>query len=127
MGLSKFIAILLLLFPALIIEAQNKIDSIVKVDQKVIILSEIVINSKLDVASFIKRIQNDTTFYKAFRTLHIVGFTALNDVRMLNKNGGIQASLRSKIKQVRDDNCRSMKVLEETTYGNICDENNNFN
>jgi hypothetical protein len=110
-----------------IISAQNTNDSTVKIDEKVITLSEIVINSKLNIPSFIERVKNDTTFYKAFRTLHIVGFTALNDIRMLNKKGDIQASLRSRIKQIRNDSCRSMKVLEETTSGNIYDENKNFN
>jgi len=124
--LSKLTVVLLFLLPHFV-TAQNKNDSIVKVDEKVIILSEIVINSKLDVVSFIQRVKNDTTFYKAFRTLHIVEFTALNDIRMLNKKGDMQASLRSKIKQVRDNNCRSMKVLEETTSGDIYDQNKNFN
>ena len=110
-----------------ILSAQNKNDSIVKVGEKVIVLSEIVINNKLDVPSFIDRMKNDTTFYKAFRTLHTIGFTALNDIRMLNKKGDIQASLRSKIKQIRSDNCRSMQVLEEDTSGDIYDENKNFN
>ncbi|MEP6596992.1 MAG: hypothetical protein ABJA71_13650 [Ginsengibacter sp.] len=124
--MSKFIVIIPLLFAG-IVSAQNKSDSTIKVDEKVITLSEIVINSKLNVPSFIERVKNDTTFYKAFRTLHIVGFTALNDIRMLNKKGDIQASLGSKIKQVRSDSCRSMKVLEETTSGDIYDGNKNFN
>ncbi|MEJ7671480.1 MAG: hypothetical protein WKF59_01865 [Chitinophagaceae bacterium] len=51
----------------------------------------------------------------------------LNDIRMVNKDGDIKASLRSKIKQVRSNNCRSMKVLEETTTGDIYDKNKNFN
>ena len=123
--MSKFILIFLLL-PALV-EGQIKKDSIVKVDEKVITLSEIVINSKLNVPSFIERIKNDTTFYKAFRTLHIIGFTALNDIRMLNKKGDVRASLRSKIKQIRSDNCRSMEVLEQTTSGDIYDESKNLN
>lgn len=124
--MPKFTVLFLLLLPAVSL-AQNKNDSIVKVDEKVITLSEIVINSKLNVPSFIERIKNDTTFYKAFRSLHIIGFTALNDIRMLNKNGDIQASLRSKIKQIRDDSCRSMKVIDETTTGDIYDESKNFN
>ena len=121
-----FIVPFLLLFPA-IASAQNKNDSAIKVGEKVITLSEIVINNKLNVPSFIERVKNDTTFYKAFRTLHTIGFTALNDIRMLNKKGNIQASLRSRIKQIRSDSCRSMEVLEETTSGDIYDENKNFN
>lgn len=123
----RYVLMVFSLFLPGIISAQNTNDSTVKIDEKVITLSEIVINSKLNIPSFIERVKNDTTFYKAFRTLHIVGFTALNDIRMLNKKGDIQASLRSRIKQIRNDSCRSMKVLEETTSGNIYDENKNFN
>jgi hypothetical protein len=46
---------------------------------------------------------------------------------MVDKKGDIKASLRSKIKQIRNNNCRSMQVLEETTTGNIYDKNKNFN
>jgi len=121
----KFIAgILLLPFAT---SAQNKNDTTVEVEGKLITLSEIVINNKLNVPSFIERVKNDTTFYKAFRNLHILEFTALNDIRMVNKKGEIKASLRSKIKQLRNDSCRSMQVLEETTSGDIYDKNKNFN
>jgi hypothetical protein len=123
--LSKFIVVLI--FLPVIISAQNKTDTIIEVDGKLITLSEIVIDNKLNVPSFIERVKNDTTFYKAFRTLRIVGFTALNDIRMVDKKGDIKASLRSKIKQIRNNNCRSMQVLEETTTGDIYDENKNFN
>jgi hypothetical protein len=46
---------------------------------------------------------------------------------MVNKDGDIKASLRSKTKQVRNNNCRTMEVLEETTTGDIYDKNKNFN
>ncbi len=121
----KIIAFWILILPV-ITSAQNKNDTIVEVDGKLITLSEIVINNKLNVPSFINRVKNDTTFYKAFRTLRIVGYTALNDIRMVDKKGDIKASLRSKIKQTRKDNCRSMKMLEETTTGDIYDKNKNF-
>jgi hypothetical protein len=122
----KIIGFWILILPV-ITSAQNKNDTIVEVDGKLITLSEIVINNKLNVPSFINRVKNDTTFYKAFRTLRIVGYTALNDIRMVDKKGDIKASLRSKIKQIRKDNCRSMKTLEETTTGDIYDKNKNFN
>lgn len=121
----KFVPAIILFFPFLV-SAQKK-DSTVKVDGKLIVLSEIVINNKLDVPSFIERVKNDTTFYKAFRNLHILEFTAINDIRMVNKSGDIKASLYSKIKQIRTGNCRSMQVLEEKTTGDIYDKNKNFN
>jgi hypothetical protein len=111
----------------LFISAQNKNDTVVNIEGRLITLSEIVVNNKINVPAFIERVRTDTTFYKAFRTLHIIGFSALNDVRMVDRDGNIKASLRSKIKQVRDNNCRSMQVLEETTTGDIYDENKNFN
>ncbi|MDB5200261.1 MAG: hypothetical protein JWO92_2224 [Chitinophagaceae bacterium] len=110
-----------------ILPAQNKNDTVVNIEGRFITLSEIVVNNKINVPAFIDRVRNDTTFYKAFRTLHVIGFTALNDVRMVNKDGDIKASLRSKIRQARNNNCRSMEVLEETTTGDIYDENKNFN
>jgi hypothetical protein len=102
-------------------------DTTIKVDGKFITLSEIVVNSKLDVSSFIERVKNDTTFYKAFRNLRIIGYTSLNDIRMLDKKGNTDASLQSKTKQIRTDNCRTMDVLEETSTGDMYDDDHNFN
>ena len=116
-----------ILFIPYFVAAQIKNDTVVNINGKLITLSEIVINNKLNVPSFINRVKTDTTFYKAFRTLHIVGFTSLNDIRMINKSGEIKASLYSKIKQVRSGNCRSMQVLEETASGDIYDDDKNFN
>ena len=107
--------------------AQVKNDTVVNIEGRLVTLSEVVVNNKINVPAFIDRLRNDTTFYKAFRTLHIIGFTALNDVRMVYKDGDIKASLRSKIRQLRTNNCRSMEVLEETTTGDIYDDDKNFN
>src|SRR5829696_7778109 len=63
---------------------------------RMITLSEVVVRNGLDVKSFLQRVKNDSTFYKAFRTLHILGFTSLNDIRMMNKDGTVKASLQSK-------------------------------
>ena len=43
---------------------------------KMISLSEVIIRTDLNVARFINQVKNDTTFYKAFRNLHLLGFTA---------------------------------------------------
>ncbi len=120
-------AIVFLLQFSYISFAQVKNDSIIKVKENYITLSEIVVNRKLDVPSFIERVKNDTTFYKAFRNLHILSYTSLNDIRMLDKDGKTEASLRSKTKQIRTGNCRKMQTLEEVTTGNMYDDNKNFN
>lgn len=116
--------ILLLSFP---LAAQDKKDTTIKVNDNYITLSEIVVNSKLDVTSFIGRVKNDTTFYKAFRNLRIIGYTSINDIRMLDKTGNPAASLQSKTKQIRAGNCRKMEVLQETTTGDMYDEHHHFN
>jgi len=85
---------------------------------KMVSLSEVVIRTDLNVARFIDQVKNDTTFYKAFRNLHLLNFTSWNDIRIKNKDGDIKASLQSKTRQTRDKGCRTMEVLEEKTTGN---------
>lgn len=97
------------------------------VGKKIITLSPVVIDNKLNVQSFINRIKNDSSFYKAFRNLHIIGFTALNDIRMVDKSGDPIASLYSKTRQQRRNNCRFMETLEETTKGDIYAPDHSFN
>ena len=109
------------------LSAQDKNDTTIKVDGNYITLSEIVVNNKLDVPSFIERVKNDTTFYKAFRNLRIIGYTSLNDIRMLNKKENTAAYLHSKTKQIREGNCRKMQVIQETSTGDMFDGNHNFN
>ncbi len=94
---------------------------------KMMSLSEVVLRSDLNVPRFIQRVKEDTTFYKAFRTLHIVGFTSLNDIRISDKNGNGKASLQSKTRQKRTSRCRTMDILDEETTGNFYDSDRNYN
>ena len=124
---QRFFTLLILLIIPSCLFAQQKKDTTIKVNENYVTLSEIVVNNKLDVAAFIERVKNDTTFYKAFRNLRVIGYTALNDIRMLDKNGNIEASLRSKTKQVRTGNCRKMQVLNQAVTGDMYDNAGNFN
>ncbi|MEQ1676336.1 MAG: hypothetical protein ABL876_06540 [Chitinophagaceae bacterium] len=94
---------------------------------KLISLSEAVIRTDLNVPRFIEQVKNDTTFYKAFKNLHLLGYTSWNDIRIKDKKGGIRASLLSKTKQHREAGCRTMEVLNEKTSGNFYDENGAYN
>jgi hypothetical protein len=107
--------------------AQQENDSTIKVDENYITLSEIVINNKLNVPSFIERVKTDTTFYKAFRNLRIIGYSALNDIKMLDKKGKIEASLHSKTKQIRTGDCRKMQVIDQSVTGDMFDQKGDFN
>ena len=119
--------VLFLLLFKIAVTAQQATDSSIMIGKKTITLSEIVVNKKLNIATFINHIKNDSSFYKAFRNLHILSFTSINDIRMLNKNGGSSASLYGKTKQVKDKNCRRMQVLEEQTTGDYYNENKQLN
>lgn len=102
-------------------------DSTFLLGKKVVTLKEVVVNNKLNVPAFIERIKNDTSFYKAFRNLHLLNFFAINDIRMLDKNGLNQASLTSKTRQVREGNCRHTEVLEEQTTGDFYIDAHQYN
>jgi hypothetical protein len=82
-------------------------------------MSEVVIRNDLDVMNFLQRVKNDSSFYKAFKNLHLVGYTSINDIKMLDKTGNVSASLYSKTKQRRFNNCREMEVLQEKLNGDI--------
>jgi len=90
-------------------------------------LSEVVVRTDINIPKFIERVKNDTTFYKAFRNLRVLGFTSLNDIRIVDKNGKQKAGLQSKTRQNRAEGCRTMDVLSETTDGDFYDKNKNYN
>lgn len=94
---------------------------------KMVSLSEVVIRSDLNVARFMEQVKNDTTFYKAFRNLHVLGFSAWNDIRIRDKKGNSKASLQSKTKQLRAGGCRTMEVLEETHSGDFYTGDGSYN
>jgi len=97
------------------------------VGQKTITLSEIIIRRNIDVAGFIEQVKNDTTFYKAFRNLHILNFTSLNDIRIFDKKGKVKASLYSKTTQWANAGCRYTNIAQEEVTGDIYDDEKHYN
>jgi hypothetical protein len=114
----------LLLAPLMRLRAQ---DTSVNIQGRFIQLSEVVIRSDINVPDFIRRVQQDTTFYKAFKNLRILSYSSINDIRMVNKAGDLVASLNSRTHQLRTDSCRSMQVLDEHITGDIRDAEGNWN
>lgn len=98
-------------------KAQDSTD--VEAVERMVQLSEVVVRSNLNVTTFLQRIKTDTTFYKAFRNLRVLGFTSYNDIRMMNKRGREEATLQSKTKQMVGNGCRTMQVLEERSTGDM--------
>ena len=105
----------------------NAQDSMVIYKNQTFQLAEVLVRNNFNVPTFIDYVKNDTTFYKAFRNLHILSFSSFNDVKLLNKRGQVQASLLSKTRQTYDDNCRTMSILEEKTTGDFYDKKGEYN
>ncbi|MEO7445671.1 MAG: hypothetical protein ABIT96_11530 [Ferruginibacter sp.] len=122
--MKGFVFLLAVLLYTLSAGAQN---DTAQAGKKIITLSTVVIEKNMNVPAFIERIKNDSSFYKAFRNLHIISFSAVNDVRMLNKDGSLQAGLYSKTRQLRKDNCRTMSIEEEKVTGDFYDADGSYN
>jgi hypothetical protein len=90
-------------------------------------LDTFVVKSGFDVNAFIRRVRTDTTFYKAFRSIHLVPYNAVNDIRAYDKTGKIIASEFTRTKQKVINHCRSMEVLERKTTGDFYRRNGNYN
>lgn len=102
-------------------------DSTVNFEQKAVTLKEVVVRSNLNVPAFIRRVKDDTTFYKAFLNLKVLGYSSINDVRMMDKQGKPEATLQSKTIQRVKDGCRWTEVIEEKHTGDIYDRHGDFN
>lgn len=94
---------------------------------KLITLSEVVIRTDINVPRFIDQVRNDTTFYKAFKNLRILGFTSRNDILMNDRKGKLKASLQSTTRQNRKNGCRTMDMLSEMTTGDFYDKKGEYN
>ncbi len=94
-----------------------------------IAMDEVVISAARegwDVQGFIKRVQNDTTFYKAFKSMRIMSYNATNDIRVYNKREKVTASLNSLTRQNAWNGCRTMDVLQEKVTGNFYKRNKEY-
>ena len=123
--MKRLLKLLFFLLPFSALQAQDSTD--VEAVQRMVQLSEVVVRSDLNVARFLQRIKDDTTYYKAFKNLHILGYTSLNSIQLRNKKGKIEASLESKTRQQRANGCRTMEVLQEKTTGDFYDRRGNMN
>lgn len=93
-------------------------------------LDSIVISASrvnFDIPGFIKMVEDDTTFYKAFKNLRILSYTEENSILILNKKGKVKASLLSTTIQHRQNGCRTMEVVNEKTTGNFYERHHEYN
>ena len=107
--------------------AQKQADTIIVLGSKLITLSTVVLDNKLNVPSFIEKVKNDSSFYKAFKNLRILNFSAINDIRMNDKKGNLNASLFSHTKQTVQNGCRTMQVIDEKISGDFYTDSKDYN
>ena len=102
-------------------------DTTVIFENQKITLPEVFVHNSMDYQSLLQRIKDDTTFYKAFRNLHIIEFTSYNNIRILNKEGDLKASWNSETVQHRKNNCRTTQIVKQQTTGDFFDKKGNYN
>jgi len=102
-------------------------DTSVTVDKQVFILPAVVVHNNLDYASILRRIKNDTTFYKAFRTLRVIEYSAYNYINIPDKKGVSKATYSSKSIQHRAGGCRTTEFADQRTTGDFFDSKGNYN
>jgi hypothetical protein len=110
-----------------IVSAQVNDTSDVQAVRNVVTLSEVVVRSDLNIPKFLQRIKYDTSYYKSFKNLHVLGYTSLNYIRMMDKKGKTKAAMESKTRQNVKNGCRTMDVLEENTTGDFYDSHHDYN
>jgi len=98
-------------------------DTLITLGGREVTLTPVVIRKGTNVPGFIKRVEEDSTFYKAFKNLRILNYSSINDVRMFDKKGRVESSLYSKTKQWAANGCRVTNVLEEKVTGDYFDRN----
>jgi len=76
-----------------------------------------------DINSFIERIKNDTTYYKAFKNLHLTNHTTYTDIKIFEKRPKVKASFHSITEQKRSEKCRRMNVKSKKISGDYKKQN----
>jgi len=122
--LQRLLFLLSVLLPTCCIAQQYDTASIFKFPVN---LDSVVVKSGFDINAFIRRVKADTTFYKAFKSLHFVHYTAINDFQVHDNDGNTMATMQSKTKQEVANGCRTTQVLEQHTTGDFFDRSGDYN
>lgn len=118
--------VLFLFFALSILNVQAQ-DTIINDNGQNFTLSEVIVRNNFDYKDILQKIKEDTSFYKAFKTLRTIGYSSYNFVQMMDKHNKVQASLNSKTRQNKVAGCRTMDVLEETVTGDLRNAKGEYN
>ncbi|MBK7763562.1 MAG: hypothetical protein IPI46_09345 [Bacteroidetes bacterium] len=123
---SCFLCVAILLFFPIDEFAQPKVKD--KLYQG-LILDEVMVKAVqtgFDVKAFIQKVKNDTTYYKAFKTLRIVSFDLYSDIIIEDKQQNQKASYQGVSHQKIENHCRSMHVKHEKVSGDFYKRNKQY-
>ena len=102
-------------------------DTAVNFDNQAFTLTDAIVRNNFDYKAILQRIKEDTSFYKAFKTLRTIGYSSLNHIQMMNKDNAVVAGLDSRTKQLKVNGCRSMETIEERLTGDIRNAKGEYN
>lgn len=102
-------------------------DTAVNFDNQAFTLTDAIVRNNFDYKAILQRIKEDTSFYKAFKTLRTIGYSSLNHIQMMNKDNAVVAGLDSRTKQLKLNGCRSMETIEERLTGDIRNAKGEYN
>jgi len=71
-----------------------------------------------DVEDFVQMVQDDASFYQAFRNLRFQTYQSESDIVLFDKKGKPKATYQGKIAQQSEGLCREMTVLSANHTGN---------
>lgn len=112
------------LFLVLCVKAQ---DTTIQVDNGHFTLTDAIVRNNFDYKAILERIKEDTSFYKAFKTLRTIGYSSFNHIEMKDKKDQTVATLNSKTIQHKIGGCRTMDVLEEKVTGDLRNNKGEYN
>jgi len=123
--ITVYACMVFIMLPAFLYAQRTNI--VTEASGRQITLTEVVVRSGMDAPGFIRRVQADTSFYKAFRNLRILNYSSLNDVRMMDKKGRLKASQASRTRQWASRGCRVTTYLDESHTGDYYDRKGGYN
>lgn len=120
--LFRFIFLLAIILHSRVSSAQD-VDT--TIDGMTFTMDEIVVKASKngwDVNAFIKRMKEDTTFYKAFLGLRVVAYTSDNEISIFDDKKKLVAHLENRTEQTMNKSCRTVKISNEKVVGDYYDK-----
>lgn len=117
----RILYIFLLILPTLFAKTQTP-DTLYSPISAVVFLDSFVVTATrqgFNVQDFITLVEEDESFYTAFKNLRFKSVDFKNNMTFKNKKGKVTASYNSLAQQVSDGKCRTMSLDKEVITGNF--------